>query len=843
MKPSLCLSLVSVVLYSVPTVADELFYDDFNSGLSNWIAYGNTSTSDTVVIDGLSAYLKETGSIERVINVSGYSDINVDYLLAARLLESADYCIAEYSTDDGNSYTQMSALTNGQDGGDFYPSSITIPSSNSLTLRFRAQTGGADHCYVENVSVTGTANSGGENPSIVVTEQANFGNQLIDSQTQKRISVANSGTQSLTINSAQVSGADYVLVNNSCDGVTLDNNTSCDVTVQFEPTTSGLKAGTLTLDSNDPQNPTAQVTLSGYGVEDNSGEYTENYQPLTGSGSVSRNQLTYSELNSSNAVSYLATTQAFALPSEAAQPEHNFEGTLTLIAPESAGIGQFTEHRDTFRYTGNGDDPRKHIPDFSFSFVQSGTHLIPVERGINLGSHPYWEYILEPGRVWKENSDNGSSRAAIPFSLIQKNSNCVHNGLMMFTFDNQSVSQVAYQIASETCLYYQFDMWGSVAATYTPHTVADSLAIKQAHQAYERSKIETRALSELVSDYPSIGLNLANIGSGVTPEHMTAYGVFFNGVHYRAECTTRQGVHPYCDRLRMPSYSTAKTAFAGTVSMRLEAMYPGYMNTDLTSLVPETANDPEGDWQDVTPNHALDMATGNYRLSSSSMSDEGSTANDTGFFLVLGHQDKLDYSISRYPRKSAPGSLFIYHTTDTYIATVAAQNFTKSQLGSSFDVFDDVLVADIWSPLGIDEGSKDTRRTYDSEGMPFGGFGLTFLSDDIVKLSKFTSIDRGVVNGQQLLDPAELAIALFEDPTSPPLPTTITDKYYANSMWGKSVTVDSGCDVMIPFMSGYGGIQFVMLPNGVIYYYVSDNDEFNWDTTAIELGKLAPYCN
>ncbi len=62
-------------------------------------------------------------------------------------------------------------------------------------------------------------------------------------------------------------------------------------------------------------------------------------------------------------------------------------------------------------------------------------------------------------------------------------------------------------------------------------------------------------------------------------------------------------------------------------------------------------------------------------------------------------------------------------------------------------------------------------------------------------------------------------------------------------MWGKSVAVDAGCEVMIPFMSGYGGIQFVMLPNDVIYYYVSDNDEFNWDTTAIELGKLTPYCD
>ncbi|GAM75252.1 hypothetical protein JCM19241_1595 [Vibrio ishigakensis] len=127
--------------------------------------------------------------------------------------------------------------------------------------------------------------------------------------------------------------------------------------------------------------------------------------------------------------------------------------------------------------------------------------------------------------------------------------------------------------------------------------------------------------------------------------------------------------------------------------------------------------------------------------------------------------------------------------------------------------------------------------------MPFGGFGLTFLSDDIVKISKFTSIDEGSINGEQMLNQSELSEALFRDPTSPPLATTIDRKYYANSMWGKSIELTSNCEVIIPFMSGYGGIQFVMMPNDIIYYYVSDNDEFYWDGTAIELNKLNPYCN
>ena len=92
-------------------------------------------------------------------------------------------------------------------------------------------------------------------------------------------------------------------------------------------------------------------------------------------------------------------------------------------------------------------------------------------------------------------------------------------------------------------------------------------------------------------------------------------------------------------------------------------------------------------------------------------------------------------------------------------------------------------------PLGIDDGTKDTRRTYDSIAMPFGGYGLTYLRDDIVKIVKFTSVDRGVINGQQMLDPSELEIALFNDPTSPPLDVRSDNKYYSNSVWAKLKTV------------------------------------------------------
>ncbi len=131
---------------------------------------------------------------------------------------------------------------------------------------------------------------------------------------------------------------------------------------------------------------------------------------------------------------------AFALPVNAAMPDHAFEGRLELS--NEATSGGFSEIKDSYAYTGNGDSPRKHLPEFSFEFVQNGSHLIPATQGLIYTGHPNWNYIIGPGRVWKENSDNGYSRASFPFALVERNANCTHNGVMTFLFNNSGVSKV-----------------------------------------------------------------------------------------------------------------------------------------------------------------------------------------------------------------------------------------------------------------------------------------------------------------------------------------------------------------------------------------------------------------
>src|SRR3546814_11586370 len=101
--------------------------------------------------------------------------------------------------------------------------------------------------------------------------------------------------------------------------------------------------------------------------------------------------------------------------------------------------------------------------------VQTGSHIVPVRRDSVPGSHPHWDYVLSPGRVWDEAGDNGYSRVALPFALQQKHANCMHNLLLPFLFhDDPSVSQVASHIASATCLSFTPAPWSMLAPRSPP---------------------------------------------------------------------------------------------------------------------------------------------------------------------------------------------------------------------------------------------------------------------------------------------------------------------------------------------------------------------------------------
>ena len=581
--------------------------------------------------------------------------------------------------------------------------------------------------------------------------------------------------------------------------------------------------------------------------------------PLTGNGNVHRSVLTDSQLLANmTPATPVDDTEGFAVPANAAAPSQTFEGALTLADPASRGSAQIL--RDDFGDDGASNSPWRHLPPFSFQFVQNGSYLIPVKQGLVITGNPAWNYIVGPGRVWKEKSDKGYMRASFPFALVERNQNCVHNGEMTFLFNRRlrpDISKVRYQVTQETCLYFKLDMWGQLAATYSPGKVENAEALEKAEASEVANRLPTKPLSALATDYPHSGIDIANFTRGFhSPSDITTYGLLINGVSYVSGCQTRYGAYAFCDNMRVPSYSLAKSSFAGVAMMWLGEQYGDEVYSRMIrDFVPEYVDG--GDWTSVTFNNAADMATGNY-ISTNREADEASP-QEHAFLLAEPYSEKIADAFTPFPHKAVPGTTWVYQTNTSFILTQAMNRYLQQRQGSGADIFNAIRDS-IFKPLHMSLGGLSTLRTDNSaSGKPFGGYGLFFIQDDIAKIGRFLNNDGGVISGAdktQVLDPVRLQESLFRtanpatlgvavaETRRPAVPNTFR---YHNYFWAKYMTTAEfpqySCNFWISFMSGYGGNAVLLLPNGVTYYIFSDGNEFIWYTAVNEINKIAPFCH
>jgi len=555
------------------------------------------------------------------------------------------------------------------------------------------------------------------------------------------------------------------------------------------------------------------------------------FDPLTGSGATSRSLLTFSQLNgtSLNRTDY----SAFALPAEGAEPDYHFQGRLVLNNGQVTTL-DFDEQGT--RLAESYVDEEK-LPIFDFEFVQAGSHIIPVKRGLIVASESVsWQWLLEPGRVWNENDDEGFSRAAIPFALQESGANCTHNGVMTFLFkDDGSISNVAVQIGGETCLYFQYDLWGMVSAEYIPGTISRAESLASDYQNEVDRRMPVKPISELDVDYAQYGIDHSQFAIEQSDDLVT-FGVAIDGVHYSGDCATRYGDYPFCDVMDLPSYSTAKTVF-GSYALGLLSQQNGNLVRELkiADYIPECNG---GQWADVTFENASDMATGNYRLAGYK-SDEAGPAVNNDFFSVYSHDEKIDHACNRYPREVTPGTRMIYHSSDTYLLG----NALDAYIGND-DIFEKV-VDEIYKPLGLSPVTYKAVRTVDTKADMYYSHGMTYHKDDMIKLAEFLTKSQGQIAGQQVIDSGivndmllqggDLGLATFDD-----------ENRYLNGVWawdmGSSSSYNCPAGTWVSYMSGYGGIGIVMLPNDMVYYFVSDSGAYGFKGAAIELQKIRSFC-
>ncbi|WP_339723148.1 serine hydrolase domain-containing protein [uncultured Paraglaciecola sp.] len=485
-------------------------------------------------------------------------------------------------------------------------------------------------------------------------------------------------------------------------------------------------------------------------------------------------------------------------------------------------------------------DGRQIFPDITFDWVQNNSgEIIPTIRHLVISDNPYWDYILGVGKMLQDNSGQESNKVSMPFTLIEKNENCSHNGVLVF--DNQAAQGHAYfQISSETCAYFKADFWGRGNVTNTPLKNLKQQAVITAYAKEKSNRVKTKPIKALTEQANPIQIEKLALASSIAATDMTLYGLLVDDVHYVSECQTRAGNYPFCEQLVLPSYSTAKTLFAATAMLYLEQQYGDVFSQKISSWVKQCSGD---DWQEVTFSHLLDMSTGHYQSSKYS-ADEASPKKLT-FFNAKTNNEKLAFACGFYSRKSQAGKTFVYHTSDTYLLGAGLTAYVKDKLGEQTNLFNNVLYEKIFKPLGLSQVASQSRRTTDLDNQAYVGYGLFFTRDDLVRLSRFVSQQASANEESRLLAKAPLQAALQQNPKARGLTTDYSFIRYQHGFWARQVSANNVCPntQWIPFMSGYGGITVALLAKSSIYYYVSDSFHFDWSDAIPELEKLNLICS
>ena len=91
-----------------------------------------------------------------------------------------------------------------------------------------------------------------------------------------KLRIRNTGTSALVLNSLTLNNAFFQLVNPPAAGTSIAAGSSLDLTVKFVSTTGDMKLGTLTINSNDSDEPGTVVELAGFWQSRNEG----NQEPL-----------------------------------------------------------------------------------------------------------------------------------------------------------------------------------------------------------------------------------------------------------------------------------------------------------------------------------------------------------------------------------------------------------------------------------------------------------------------------------------------------------------------------------------------------------------------------------
>jgi hypothetical protein len=566
--------------------------------------------------------------------------------------------------------------------------------------------------------------------------------------------------------------------------------------------------------------------------------------------SLERENLTYSQLSmgSNIGINQPVSLSAMTAPVKTNPSKLRLQGRFTFSPIVGLSHLALVEESDAYHFERRTrpaafTQTRVFLPNISIDFVQSGQSIIPMNQALQLSEHANWDYIVGVGDIWQEPDDRGYSRISIPFTLVEKNQNCVHNGALSFLVNEQDkTTHFYYQISSETCLYYKVNMWGKGQVTFSEKNIAGANEIVEKYRLEKKIRMPTQPLNHLKQQYPDINLDNISLSNSISALDLSSVGVILNDQHYVSDCVTRFGLYPFCPQLVLPSYSTAKSIFAGIAILYLEQIYPTIFQQKISDWIKE-CKDPK--WQGVTFGDVLNMTTGNYQYIGHGV-DEAAPHSQI-FFKAKTHQEKLNYSCGQFAHQSPPGNTFVYHSSDTYLLGSALNHFLNAQLKIvnpqvTTSVFEHVFVEKLWPLLQLSPVAFASRKTADTEQQAFTGYGLFFTRDDIAKLTQFLMSAKSPI--AKYLNKQQLQKTLLRSLSGEELYTQYESIRYINGFWKQNVSDQLQCEdhTWLPFMSGYGGIAIVLAKPNMQYYYFSDSNHHLWLDAIKELNKITPLC-
>ena len=498
--------------------------------------------------------------------------------------------------------------------------------------------------------------------------------------------------------------------------------------------------------------------------------------------------------------------------------------TEVQITIGNSTIKQFQILKDTFRYTRASGDIIGKLPKISFDLIVAPDgEAIPLKRGLQVTNNKYWDILFEPGKWYMQNE---KVSIVLPFSLIEKNANCTHQGLIVIETNSSG-----YQITAETCQYFQFNVSGtsdvSLSATNSDNLTSD---LSEIFAAEIKNRLPEKSIEKISSDYTNLNSNVFAQIDFIQPSSMTAFGAVLDGVHYVSDCPTRAASYPDCSHMALPAYSLAKSLIGGIGLMRLEAIHPGVKDLLVKDLIPECSH-----WGSIELEHLLNNTTGRYG-STKPHSDEDN--HILPFLNKKTVEDKTKHVCNRYKVKSKPGEQWVYHTTEFWLLGVAMQNYWQEIYGQSSDFYRDALIP-IWRELNLSPLLDNPHR---QQGQPLTGFGLMLLRSDVATIGNALSAENSFL--EKYLDQSMFKKAMQKDSSDRGFMAGSDDLRYKNGFWAWNArqTLECSKDTWLPFMSGYGGISAVLLPTGDLYYYFSDGGVFRYSEVIKHLSKTKSIC-